>query len=556
MEKLKPKLFSVMKSYSKEQFLKDVVSGIIVAIIALPLSIALAIASGVSPEAGLYTAIVGGFIVSFMGGSRVQIGGPTGAFMVIVFGVVAQYGIEGLIIATIMAGVMMIALGLLKMGAIIKFIPYPIITGFTSGIALVIFSSQINEFFGMNITDLPTEFFEKWGSYFSNLSSINITTTLIGILSVLIMVFWPKINKRIPGTLIALLVSSILVAIFNLDVATVGSKFGELSSSLPLPKIPHITFDKIQLLIGPAIVIAFLGSIESLLCAVVSDGMIGSKHRSNMELVAQGTANIGSALFGGIPVTGAIARTVANIKNGGRTPIAGMVHSITLLIILVSLMPLVKLVPMASLSGVLFIVAYNMSQWREFKNLLKSPKSDVAVLLITFVLTVTIDLVIAIEVGMVLSMFLFMKRMSDVSDVSIKSLDFTEDSDNGSDDDFKVENSKYPKLDKVLMYQINGPFFFGATFKYVEMINQVDKDLEYLIIGMKHVPAMDASAIQSFRLSIESLRVHNIKLLITGIRQQPLNALTKSNLVEVIGENNFYDTIEEAVGFIKTTRNQ
>jgi SulP family sulfate permease len=550
MSKLKPKLFSVMKTYTKEQFYKVVMSGVIVAIIALPLSIALAISSGASPESGLYTAIIGGFIISLLGGSRVQIGGPTGAFMVIVFGVIYEYGIDGLIIATMMAGLIMIVLGLLKMGAIIKFIPYPIITGFTSGIAIVIFSSQINDFFGLGIENIPTEFFEKWETYFINISHIDLVTTLIGILSILIMIYWPKINSKIPETLIALVLSSVLVILFNLDVATVGSKFGDLSTTLPIPSFPNITFERLKLLIGPALVIAFLGSVESLLSAVVSDGMIGSKHRSNMELVAQGTANIGSAIFGGLPVTGAIARTVANIKNGGRTPIAGIVHSITLLIILVSLTPLVQMVPLSSLGAVLFIVAYNMSEWREFKRLLKSPKSDIIVLLTTFILTVSVDLIVAIEVGLVLSLFLFMKRMSEVSGVSIKELDFTEVNEVDEECEYKKNCVKYPKLNGVTMYQINGPFFFGATFKYIEMINQIDQNIDYLIIGMKHVPAMDATALHSFENSLKVLKRKNIKAIVIGIRQQPLIALKKANIDLMIGRENNFETIEEAIIFI------
>ncbi|MBU1094329.1 MAG: sulfate permease [Firmicutes bacterium] len=551
---LKPKLFSVMKTYTKEQFFKDVISGIIVAIIALPLSIALAIASGVSPERGLYTAIIGGFLVSFLGGSRVQIGGPTGAFMVVVFGVISEFGYEGLVLATMMAGVFMIILGLLKIGSMIKFIPYPIITGFTSGIALVIFSSQINDFFGLNIANVPSDFFEKWMSYFENFRNVDLATLGIGLLSLLIIIYWPKVNKKIPGTLIALIVGSVLVALFNLDVATVGSKFGELSSAIPIPHFPNITFDQIQLLIGPALVIAFLGSVESLLSAVVSDGMIGSRHRSNMELVAQGTANIGSVLFGGIPVTGALARTVANIKNGGRTPIAGMVHSVTLLIILVSLMPLVKNVPLTSLAAVLFVIAYNMSEWREFKRLMKSPKSDIFVLLITFILTVAIDLVVAIEVGMFLSLFLFMKRMSEVSDISVKNLDFTEETESDANFNFKEENQKYPTLKGVHMYQINGPFFFGAAYKYVEAINSLDPQTEYLIIGMKHVPAIDATALHSFTSSLKICKDRNITVLITGIRPEPLSALKKSQINLLVGDDKFFVTIEEAVAYIKINR--
>ncbi|MBN2300556.1 MAG: sulfate permease [Acholeplasmataceae bacterium] len=554
MSKLKPKLFSVMKTYTKQQFYKDVTAGIIVAIIALPLSIALAIASGVAPEKGLYTAIIGGFLVSFFGGSRVQIAGPTGAFMIIVLGIIEVYGFDGLVIATLMAGIIMIFLGLLKMGSVVKFIPYPIITGFTSGIALVIFSSQINDFFGMNILDLSPHFSGKWIQFFSNINRIDLVTMSIGFLSLTIIIIWPKINRRIPGTLIAIIFTSLIVYFFNLDIATIGSKYGELSSALPVPRFPSITFEKIKLLIEPAFVIAFLGSVESLLSAVVSDGMIGSRHRSNMELVAQGVGNVGSSLFGGIPVTGAIARTVANIKNGGRTPIAGIVHSITLFIMLISLMPLVSHIPLSSLAAVLFVVAYNMSEWREFKTLLKSPMPDTIVLLTTFGLTIFVDLVVAIEVGIMLSMFLFMKRMADVSDVSIKKLDFTEETHLEMINEPKQALDSSLHLAGVQMYQINGPFFFGAANKYVEAIKSIDPTTKYLIIGMKHVPAMDATAIHYFKSSIKICKSKKILLLITGLRNQPKQALQKADVLSKIGEENVFSTIEDALNFIQLTR--
>ena len=461
MGNFKPKLFSVLKTYSLAQLSKDITAGIIVAIIALPLSIALAISSGVSPERGLYTAIVAGFIISMLGGSRVQIGGPTGAFMVIVYGVVANFGYEGLVITTFLAGIMMILFGVFKLGNIIKFIPYPITTGFTSGIALVIFSAQIKDLLGLRIESVPAEFINKWSSYYSALDTINPNSVIVGAISLLILIFWPKINRKIPAAFISLVVASALVKLLGIDVPTIGSKFGEISSSLPRPIIPHITVSNISLLIGPAFTIAILGSIESLLSAVVSDGMIGGKHRSNTELIAQGIANMASSMFGGIPATGAIARTVANVKNGGRTPIAGMVHSVTLLLIMMIFMPLAKMIPLASLSAVLIIVAYNMSGWREFKALLKSPKSDVLILLATFLITVLIDLVKAIEIGIILASFLFMKRMSEVSNVNITSLDAAEDTDDYYD--FINENEKLQTPEDVQIYEINGPFFFGAA---------------------------------------------------------------------------------------------
>lgn len=550
MSKLKPKLFTTLKDYSKEQFFKDITAGIIVAIIALPLSIALAIASGVSPEKGLHTAIIAGFLISMLGGSRVQIGGPTGAFMVIVYGIVTKFGIDGLIIATLLAGLIMILMGALKLGSVIKFIPYPITTGFTSGIAVTIFSSQIKDFFGLNIGDVPAEFIEKWKVYFEGFNTISIETTIVGIISLAIIVLWPKINKKIPGALIALIVSAIIVKVFNLEVATIGSKFGELSSALPKVQIPNITLDKVSMLIAPAFTIAILGSIESLLSAVVSDGMIGGKHRSNMELVAQGVANIASAIFGGIPATGAIARTVANIKNGGRTPVAGMVHAIILLLIMVVFMPLAKMVPLTSLAAVLIVVAYNMSEWREFKELFKSPKSDISVLLVAFFITVLIDLVKAIEIGIVLAALLFMKRMADVSYVDIKSLDDSEEEDD--DFNFVVESKKIETSEGIQIYEINGPFFFGAADKFLEAIGELGYKTKTLIIRMRNVPAMDATALNAFKRMLHICKHKKINVLVTEINEQPLNVLKKAEMHDEIGQEYFFEKIEDAIQFSNT----
>ncbi|WP_273324334.1 SulP family inorganic anion transporter [Vallitalea guaymasensis] len=544
MSKLKPKLFSTMTHYSKQQLLSDVTAGIIVAIIALPLSIALAIASGVSPEKGIHTAIIAGFLISFLGGSRVQIGGPTGAFMVVVYTIVAKHGIEGLIIATMMAGFIMIIMGLLKLGSVIKFIPYPITTGFTSGIALVIFSSQMKDFFGLSIREVPADFIGKWKTYFSAMDTANLWSIIVGVIALLIIILWPKINRKIPGTLIALIVTTVMVMVFKLDVATIGSRFGELSSALPLPHIPNISMDKISTLLGPAVTIAFLGSIESLLSAVVSDGMIGSKHRSNMELVAQGIANMASGLFGGIPATGAIARTVANIKNGGRTPIAGMVHSITLLLIMVMFMPLAKLIPLSSLAAVLIMVAYNMCGWREFKELLKSPKSDVLVLLITFFITVLIDLVKAIEIGIVLASLLFMKRMADVTNVKETVMDASEEGDD--DFNFEEESKKFKLADGIQVYEINGPFFFGAADKFMEVINGIGNPTKVIILRMRNVPVMDATALHAFKQFIDICKRNKTKILISGINEQPKNSLIKASIYEIIGEECFFKSVEEA----------
>ncbi|MCT4583573.1 MAG: sulfate permease [Peptostreptococcaceae bacterium] len=543
MSLLKPKLFSLLKTYTKEQFMKDLIAGIIVAIIALPLSIALAIASGVNPERGLHTAIIAGFLISLFGGSRVQIGGPTGAFMVIVYGIVAKFGIDGLIMATIMAGIIMIFMGLLKLGSVIKFIPYPITTGFTSGIALTIFSSQIKDFFGLKLSNVPAEFIPKWKLYLSNLHTINLETTVIGLIALIIIILWPKINDKIPGALIALIVTSLIVKIMGLEVATIGSKFNELSSALPMPKIPAFSMEKISLLIGPAFTIAILGSIESLLSAVVSDGMIGSKHRSNMELVAQGIANIGSGLFGGIPATGAIARTVANIKNGGRTPVAGIVHAITLLLIMVVFMPFAKAVPLASLAAILIVVSYNMSEWREFKELFKSPKSDIAVLLVTFFITVLIDLVKAIEIGIILASLLFMKRMADVTSIDEVMMDASEELDESSFD-FEKESNKLKLPKDMLVYEINGPFFFGAADKFLDVIKALSLETNVIVFRMRNVPSMDATAINAFKVLINICKNEKINIKITGLQRQPRIALKKASLYEQIGQANFYDNID------------
>lgn len=546
MSKLQPKLISTVKDYSKEQFFNDVTAGIIVAIIALPLSIALAIASGVTPEKGLYTAIIAGFLISFLGGSRVQIGGPTGAFMVIVYGIVVNYGIEGLTIATILAGLIMILMGIMKFGGVIKYIPYPITTGFTSGIALTIFSSQIKDFLGLSMDSVPVEFLDKWKAYIGAIDTMSIHTISIGVLALAIILVWPKVNKKIPGALIALIVTSIVVQLFDLNVATIGTKFGEISSDLPKFRSPGFTIDKIKYLIEPAITIAVLGSIESLLSAVVSDGMIGGKHRSNMELIAQGVANIMSGFFGGIPATGAIARTVANIKNGGRTPVAGIVHALTLLLILLVFMPLAKMIPLTSLAAVLIIVAYNMSEWREFKQLFKAPKSDILVLLITFLITVLIDLVKAIEIGMVLSSFLFMKRMSEVTNVNVNDLDASEEDDDGKR---IYEENILNTFDGIKVYEINGPFFFGAADKFMAALNEIGDKTNILILRMRNVPAMDATALNAFYRMIDICRHRKTKILISGINEQPYSALEKADFIKSIGEDNFFETVREAVDY-------
>lgn len=546
MISFRPKLFTLLKDYSFNQFTKDLTAGIIVAIIALPLSIALGIASGVTPEKGLHTAIIAGFLISFFGGSRVQIGGPTGAFMVIVYGIVMKFGLEGLILSTFMAGIMMILLGVFKLGSMIKFIPYPITTGFTSGIAVTIFSSQVKDFLGLVTPDMPAEFLGKWEILIGSIDSLDLTTTAIGLIALLIIILWPRVNKKIPSALVALIATSLIVYFLKLDVETIGSKFGELSSSLPEFALPVITMDKIVLLIGPAFTIAILGSIESLLSAVVADGMIGAKHRSNTELIAQGIANIGSSLFGGIPATGAIARTAANVKNGGRTPIAGIVHAITLLLIMLIFMPLAKVIPLTSLAAVLIVVAYNMSDWREFKELFKSPKSDILVLLATFFITVLIDLVKAIEIGLILSSLLFMKRMADVSSVNLANMDASEEVEGSS---FEFVDNKFNVSDNIQIYEINGPFFFGAADKFIEATGSFADKTELLIIRMRNVPSMDATASQAFKRLVKTCRSKKIKLLVTEVNDQPKSVLEKAELDLLIGKDNFFNTIDGAIEY-------
>lgn len=548
MYKLKPKLFSTMKTYSKEQFVKDVISGIIVAIIALPLSIALAIASGVNPERGLYTAIIAGFVISFLGGSRVQIGGPTAAFVVIIYGIVEKFGLDGLIVATIMAGIILVLMGLFRFGGLIKYIPYTITTGFTAGIAVSIFAGQIKDFFGIQMGAVPSEFIEKIKAYSENISKFNLAALGIGIVSILIIVFWPKVTDKIPGTLIAILVTTLIVKLTNAEVNTIGSVYGELSSKFPTFSLPKTNFSMIQQLLSPAFTIAILAGIESLLSCVVSDGMIGSRHRSNMELIAQGIGNIGSALFGGIPATGAIARTAANVKNGGRTPIAGMVHSITLLLILLILMPLAGLIPMATLAAILIVVAYNMSEWRQFVGLVKTaPKSDIIVLVTTFLLTVVFDLVVAIEIGIVLAALLFMKRMADVTAVnSWKYIDETSEDDSDTNEDTNPDRLSLRVVpSNTLVYEINGPMFFAATDKFMNI--SFDHTKNVIILRMKSVPAIDATALRTLQKVLATCKKKKITLIFSHVQEQPLSMMIKAGFDKEVGEKNFCENIDIAL---------
>ncbi len=545
MDKLKPKLFSVMKTYTKEQCAKDIIAGIIVAIIALPLSIALALASGVTPERGLYTAIVAGFVISFLGGSRVQIAGPTAAFATIVAGIVARNGMEGLVIATIMAGIMLIIMGFLKFGRLLRFIPYTITTGFTFGIAVTILIGQIKDFLGLTINTKPVETMEKLLACFENITTINYQALLIGALSLSILILWPKINNKIPASLIAVVISAAVVKLFEVDVNTIGSLY-DISSKPPTLQIPSFDFTMIRSLLPDAVTIALLAGIESLLSCVVADGMVGSKHRSNMELIAQGTGNIFSSLFGGIPATGAIARTAANVKNGGRTPIAGMVHAITLFLILVVLMPYAALIPMPTIAAILFMVAYNMSEWREFVDLIKkSPKSDIAVLVATFTLTVVFDLVVAIEVGILMAAILFMKRMSDVAEV--QSWRYMEDAtDDDLADDEMHENNRMKKVPKhTMVYEINGPMFFGAADKFMNI--SVDSHVKAVILRMKSVPAMDVNALHTLNNVLKSCKKRHITVILSHVQEQPLKLMQKAGFDKQIGDENICENIDRAL---------
>jgi len=543
MPLLKPKLFTTLKNYNKTQFIADATAGVIVGIVALPLAIAFAIASGVTPEKGIITAIIAGFIIWVFGGSRVQIGGPTGAFIIIVYGIVQNYGTTGLTIATIMAGIILVIMGFARFGSLIKFIPYPVVVGFTSGIALLIFSTQIKDFFGLQLAKVPAEFHEKWIAYFGAFSTINYSVFGIAALSLLIMIFWPKVTHKIPGSLVAIIVSTLLVIIFKLPVDTIGSKFGEIPSNLPTPHLVEINLTLIRNLIAPATVIAILAAIESLLSAVVADGMIGGKHRSNMELVAQGLANIVTPLFGGIPATGAIARTATNIKNGGRTPVAGIIHAITLLLIMLFFGNYAKLIPMATLAAILVIVAYNMSEWKAFKTLLKSPKSDVIVLLTTFSLTVLFDLTIAIEIGMILAVLLFMKRMSEVSNVSVITRELEDEED--LPDPNAVDKKLIPV--GVEVFEINGPFFFGAASKFKEEMRMIEAPPKVRIIRMRNVPAVDATGMQTIKDFYNDALKQGTKIILSGVHTQPLFAMAQAGIFDLVGEENIFGNIDDAL---------
>ena len=545
MNELRPKLFDVMKSYTKKQLIKDIISGIIVAIIALPLSIALAIASGVGPEQGLYTAIIAGFFISFFGGSRVQIGGPTAAFVVIIYGIVASYGTDGLIVAAILAGIILVIMGICRFGSLIKYIPYTITTGFTCGIAVTLFIGQLKDFFGMDIASVPSEFLDKVIVYAKNISTINLTATLIGLLAVVIMLLWTKVTDKIPGSLVAIVVTTAIAYFAKLPVNTIGSVYGKLNSAFPSFHVPSITMNLIQQMISPAFTIAVLAAIESLLSAVVSDGMIGDTHKSNAELIGQGLGNIFSGFFGGIPATGAIARTAANVRNGGRTPIAGIAHCITLTIILLVLMPLAALIPMTTLAAVLLVVAANMADWSSFFRLCKNaPKSDIIVLVATFFLTVFFDLVVAIEIGVVLAALLFMKRMAETAD--IKAWKYTDSPDITPGEAEKLREIPH----SISVFEICGPMFFAAADQLLG-INS-DHRTKAVVIRMRSVPAIDASAMKCLHELAERAKKKNIHLIFSHVNEQPMKVMKKDGFYELIGKENFHENIVSALDYAET----
>ena len=542
---LVPKLVTTLKDYNREQFSRDLLAGVIVGIVALPLAIAFAIASGVSPERGLYTAIVAGVLISALGGSRVQIGGPTGAFVVIVSGIVAQYGVDGLVLATLMAGFIIVAFGLLRWGAAIKFIPYPVTIGFTSGIALIIFSSQIRDLLGLEMTAVPAAFVAKWGAYVRAFESVNPWAFAVAIATLAIIVVWPKVSRRIPGPFVALIATTLLVQLLHLPVETIGARFGEIHAGLPRPTLPVITLERMRALAAPAFTIALLASIESLLSAVVADGMIGGRHRSNMELVAQGIANIASPLFGGMPATGAIARTATNVKNGGRTPVAGMTHALTLLLITLFFGRWAALIPLATLAAILVVVAFHMSEWRTFASEFRAPKSDVAVLLTTFLLTVLVDLTVAIEVGMVLAAFLFMRRMAEVTNISVLTHEFTDPIDDFEHDPNAVRRRAIPE--GVQVYEITGPFFFGAAETFKDRVSRIAGKPKVLILRMRHVLAIDSTGLHALRELVQRSRREGILVVLSDVHAQPIVALERSGLYDELTEENVHGNIDDAL---------
>ena len=549
----KPKLFSSLKKYDKKTFMADLMAGIIVGIVALPLAIAFGIASGVSPEKGIITAIVAGMMISIFGGSKVQIGGPTGAFIVIVYGIIQQYGIQGLTIATLMAGVFLIGLGVLRLGTIIKYIPYPIVVGFTSGIAVTIFTTQIKDLFGMSMDSVPSDFIEKWGAYVANIANIDPWSAAVGIISVIIISLMPKLSKKVPGSLVAIIIMTVAVLLLKnyagiTTIETIGDRFS-INSQLPGAVVPELTWETIKGLVGPAVTIAVLGAIESLLSATVADGVIGDHHNSNTELIGQGIANIASPLFGGIPATGAIARTMANINNGGRTPIAGIIHAVVLLLIFLFLMPLAKYIPMACLAGVLVVVAYGMSGWRSFATMVhRNPKSDVTVLLLTFFLTIIFDLTVAIEFGLICACLLFMRRMAETTDVHaiLDEIDLNEDADMQRGN---LEHLTIPK--NVEVYEINGPYFFGAGNRFEDIMARYGRRPKVRIIRMRKVPFIDSTGMHNLENMCLMSQREGITVVLSGVNKKVEDVLKRNNFNKLLGEKNICNHIDIALNRAK-----
>ena len=545
---IQSKLFSCMKTYNKKTFMSDLMAGIIVGIVALPLAIAFGIASGVTPEKGIITAIVAGLVISLFGGSKVQIGGPTGAFIIIIYGIIQKYGFEGLTIATLMAGFFLLLFGLLHLGTIIKYIPYPIVVGFTSGIAVTIFTTQIKDLFGLTLPSNPSDFIEKWGVYIQNFDTIDPWCAIIGVASVLVIAITPRFSKKIPGSLIAIILMTVVALLLKnyagiSSIETIGDRFS-ISNELPSAQVPNINWETIKSLVSPAITIAILGAIESLLSATVADGVIGDHHDSNTELMAQGLANIASPLFGGIPATGAIARTMTNINNGGKTPIAGIIHAVILLLIFLFLMPLAKYIPMACLAGVLVVVSYGMSGWRSFLAVMKNPKSDITVLLITFFLTIIFDLTIAIEVGLIIACLLFMKRMSETTDVKA----ITEEIDPNLESEFSTGNLDHLIIPKgVEVYEINGPYFFGAGNKFEEIMASFGDRPQVRIIRMRKVPFVDSTGIHNLTNLCEMSQKEGIQVVLSGVREKVNAQLEHAGFYHLIGEENICSHINLAL---------
>ena len=548
-----PKTFTVLRGYTAAQLVTDLQAGVVVGIVAIPLALAFAIASGVPPERGLVTAVVAGFLISLLGGSRVQIGGPTGAFVVIVSGIVAKYGLDGLTLCTVLAGLLLVGMGLARFGGAIKFIPYPVVTGFTSGIAVIIFSSQVKDLLGLKMDAIPGPFVPKWEALVAAFPTASLPAIGVSAASLLVLVAWPKVTRRIPGPIVAILAASVAVAAFGIPVETIGSRFGQIQAAIPAPSLPTVTLERVRELFSPALTVALLAAIESLLSAVVADGMIGSRHKSNVELVGQGIANVASGLFGGMPATGAIARTATNVKNGGRTPVAGMAHAVTVLLVLVFLGKWARYIPMAALAAILAVVSYHMSEWRSFANLFKTPKGDVAVLLTTFFLTVLIDLTVAVQVGVVLAAFLFIKRMADVTNVGAVTRELTDAPDGTMTEDTEgVARRRIP--DDVEVYEVNGPFFFGAADKIKDVLHLVAKKPRVFILRMRNVPVMDASGIRVLDDLFRSFAHQGIRFLIAGIQAQPLAALEGAGKLDEYGRDRFVATLDDALAAAGTER--